>query len=86
VDELGRVDTKPNNVSFQQNFTHPAFCLVYVKCMLENLHIILVSTLPTKSGTGMTEIMPVPRNLVFSVSPAENLAPTAFAVLAITVP
>ena len=55
---LVRVDTKPNNASFRQNFTHPAlkvltgdslpatFCLVYVKFMLENLHIILVSTLP----------------------------------------
>ena len=57
---LGRVDTKPNNASFRQNFTHPAlkvltgdslpatFCLVYVKFMLENLQIILVSTLPKK--------------------------------------
>ncbi len=60
--ELGRVDAKPNNASFRQNFTHPAlksldrrqpacdFCLVYVKFMLENLHIILVSTLPKRGG------------------------------------
>ncbi len=60
--ELGRVDAKPNNAFFRQNFTHPAlkvltgdslpatFCLVYVKFMLENLHIILVSTFPKRGG------------------------------------
>ena len=33
-----------------------------------------------KSGTGMTEIMPVPRNLNFTVLPAESLSAVLFEI------
>ena len=42
---LDRVDTKPNNAAFRQNFPHPAL-KVFVKFLLEDLHIILVAALP----------------------------------------